>query len=96
MPGWNTLSFKLIKYALVNQDRLQHYVEECAKVTDEHFDRWMAKGTVPLFESFSRLVLSYLLVILVGEDFYKRYGDELIPRMAQFERDLQNPLLRTL
>ena len=94
LPGWNTLSFKLIKYALVNQDRLQHYVQECSKVTDEHFDKWMANGTIPLFESFSHLVLSYLLVILVGEDFYKRYGEELIPRMAQFERDLQSPLLR--
>ncbi|KIP08304.1 hypothetical protein PHLGIDRAFT_127124 [Phlebiopsis gigantea 11061_1 CR5-6] len=96
LPGWDTLSFKLIKYALVNQERLQHYVQECANVTDEHLDQWMASETIPLFESFSHLVLSYLLVILVGEDFYKRYAAELIPRMAQFERDLQSPLLRVM
>ena len=63
-------------------------------MTDEHFEKWITNGSVPLFKSVSELVLSYLLVILVGEDFYKRHGAELIPRMAQFERDLQHPILR--
>ena len=94
VPGWNALSFKLIKFALQKQERLQTYASQCSKVTEEHFEKWAAKGKVPLFESISHLVIADLLVILVGEEFYRKYGDELIPIMAQFERDLQNPILR--
>lgn len=90
------MSFKLIKYALVNQERLQNYIDRCAVVTDEHFERWAAQGTVPLFKSMSHLVLSYMIVILVGEEMYQRYGEELVHIMAQFERDLQEPILRIL
>ncbi|EJD00757.1 cytochrome P450 [Fomitiporia mediterranea MF3/22] len=94
VPSWNALSFKLIKFALQKQERLQTYASQCSKVTEEHFEKWAAKGKVPLFESISHLVIADLLVILVGEEFYRKYGDELIPIMAQFERDLQNPILR--
>ncbi|KAI5117570.1 hypothetical protein M0805_005634 [Coniferiporia weirii] len=93
-PGWNQASLKLVKVALLKQEHLDGYASDCSKLTEEHFEKWTKQEKVPLFRSFSYLIIAYLLVILGGDDFYRRYGDELIPLMAQFERDLQHPILR--
>ena len=73
-----------------------NYKEHCLKIAREHIENWAKDETVPLFHSVSQLVLSCLVVILIGEDFYRRHGKEVVPMMANFERDLQNPLLRVV
>ncbi|KAH8115693.1 cytochrome P450 [Phellopilus nigrolimitatus] len=96
VPGWTPLSMKLVKIALMKQEHLDGYKVECSKLTDEFFEKWANQGIVPLFQNFSYLIIAYMLVILNGPDFYRNYGEELVPMMAQFERDLQHPILRVL
>ncbi|PAV18547.1 cytochrome P450 [Pyrrhoderma noxium] len=95
-PGWTPISFKFVKLAFTKQENLMNYKEHCLKIAREHIENWAKDETVPLFHSVSHLVLSCLVVILIGEDFYRRHGKEVVPMMANFERDLQNPLLRVV
>lgn len=68
----------------------------CSRLTERQFAKWAKADSVPLFRSISHLVISNLILILAGEDIHTRYGAELIPRMAEFERDLQKPILRVV
>ncbi|THG94513.1 hypothetical protein EW145_g8124, partial [Phellinidium pouzarii] len=96
VPDWNQTSLRLIRLALLRQGCLDECTSVCSILTEEHFEKWAKQGTIPLFRSFSYLVIAYLLVVFTGEDFYRKYGDELVPLMAQFECDLQQPLLRVV
>lgn len=80
----------------MKQSTLDFFAEECAVVTEEYFADWASQDSVPLFKSISHLLIAYMIVLLVGKDFYRAHGDELIPLMAQFERDLQHPILRVI
>lgn len=80
----------------MSQERINLFAVECTKVANEHFDKWSQSDTVPLFKKISELVLSSMLTMLMGEDFNRKYGEELVPKMDQFERDLQKPILRLL
>ena len=35
-----------------------------------------------------------MFILLMGEEFYKMHSSELIPQMVEFERQVQNPVLR--
>lgn len=87
---------KIAKSSLMSQERINLFAIDCAKIADEHFNKWTQSESVPLFQGVSHLVLSFMITMLMGEEFYRKYGDELIPKMDQFERDLQNPILRLL
>jgi len=87
---------KFAKSSLMNQEQINVFAAESAKVAQEHFDKWAKSESVPLFQSVSHLVLSFLLAMIMGEEFYQKYGEELVPKMDRFERDLQNPILRLL
>lgn len=89
-------STKTVRLGLTKQERLDAYALDTVHLTDEHFEKWAQRESVPLFKSMSDLILAHLFVILLGEAFYRKHGDELIPVMGQLERDLQHPVLRLL
>ena len=93
---WVGLSTKLSRSYIMKQNSLDAHIigTHCAKIVNEHFDAWAKQDAVPLFKSVSHLVISILLVLLLGEDFYRAHGEELVPLMSQFERDVQHPPLR--
>ncbi|KAF7797473.1 hypothetical protein EIP86_008670 [Pleurotus ostreatoroseus] len=95
-PGWTAASMRLLKQALLRQEKLDGYYALCSRVTETIFDDWEKKGVIPLFHSISHLIISNLLVLIAGEGIYSRHGEELIPMMAQFERDVQKPILRVV
>jgi sterol 14-demethylase len=87
---------KTVKTGIAKQERLDNYYEASIPVVEEYFEGWSKEGSVPLFQSFSHLMLAISLTFLVGDDFRRKHGDELIPMMARYEHDLQHPLLRIL
>ena len=97
-PGWLENSPKTVKIGLLRQERLEAYKStfKSLQLTKTFFDKWTKEDNVPLFKSMSTLILSHLLVIFMGEDFYRKHGDEVIPLMAAYERDMQEPILRIL
>ncbi|TDL19811.1 cytochrome P450 [Rickenella mellea] len=93
---WPDKSLKSVKLGFLKQDRIIAHGSDTVGLADEYFAKWSKQGDVPLFHSISYLVTAHLFVIMLGEDFYHKHGQELIPAMSQFERDLQHPLLRLL
>jgi len=80
----------------MKQACLDDYKITCTTLAEEYFVKWSAEDSVPLFQSMSSMVISFMIAILMGEDFLGKHGEELVPMMAQFERDLQDPALRAL
>lgn len=91
-PDWAPPSTKAARAYIMKQSSLDVY--RYINVVDEHFEEWAAKGVIPLFKSASYLIISVLIMLFLGEDFYHAHGAELVPLMSQFERDLQSPILR--
>ena len=95
-PGFMETTNPILKQALLRQEHLDAFYDMCRRVTESHFEEWSQQDSIPLFQSISHLIISNLLVLLAGEDNYARHGAELVPMMAQFERDVQKPILRVL
>lgn len=87
---------KTVKLALLKQERLDDYALRCEAIAKEYFEEWSREDTVPLFKSISDCILAHLIMILVGEEFLRKHGEEVIPMMGQYERDVQKPILRIL
>ena len=96
VPGWRAPSAKLLRAALLREERIEAYHAMCVEATESTFREWAEKGKVPLFQSISHLVIGNLLIVLAGEGVYSRHHKELIPMMDDFERDVQQPILRAL
>lgn len=56
------------------------------------YQSWETETSVPLFDAGSVLVLRAVLTALLGPGFVHKYGDELVPMVKAFERDIQNSL----
>lgn len=93
-PGWMSASVKVLRGSLQRLDRTASGSPICVKITQDFFNKSSDEDSIPLFKSISHLVLSYLLVLIMGEEFYRRHGEELIPLLSRFERELQSPVLR--
>ena len=93
-PGWMSASVKVMRSGIQRLDRSSSGAPVCITITKEFFENAVEQESVALFESVSHLVLSYLLVLVMGEHFYRQHGRELIPLLSRFERELQSPVLR--
>jgi sterol 14-demethylase len=87
---------KTLRVGVLRQERIDDYLKAAVPVVEEYFEQWSKDDSVPLFRSFSHLALAISLTIFLGDDFRRKYGDEVIPMMAHYERDVQDPMLRIL
>ena len=95
-PGWFKRSIKVLKLGIAKQERLDGYYKAAAPIVHEYFSEWAKEDSVPLFHSFSSLILAINLAFWLGDDFRHKYGAEIIPMMARYESDLLKPILRVL
>ena len=81
---------------LFRQERLDECYEMWHEFVSTRFEEWTKQEAVPLFETMSDLLISMMIMLLMGEDVYRRHHAQLVPRMAAYERDVQKPILRVL
>lgn len=95
-PNWFAVSTKTVRNSLTKQAHLDNYKLTCTTLTEEFYAKWSSEESVPLFKSMSHMVISFMIAILMGEEFFRKHEEELVPMMAQLERDFQDPVLRAL
>jgi sterol 14-demethylase len=55
------------------------------------YQSWEAETSIPLFDFGSELVLRAVLTTLLGPTFVHEHGEELVPMVKSFERDIGYP-----
>lgn len=96
MPGWQAPALKQLRANLSTPRILTDYSNACSGLADQHFTQWAEQESVPLFHSMALMMLSHLLLMFMGEKFFSRHAQELVPLMAEFERKMLDPSLRIL
>ncbi|KAJ9101098.1 hypothetical protein QFC21_003316 [Naganishia friedmannii] len=91
-PGWHERALKAMSIGLNGPARLEQMSKYFLDIAVPTYQSWEAETSVPLFDFGSELVLRAVLTALLGPAFVHKYGDEVVPMVKSFERDIGHNL----